>query len=198
MREHHSLRRRCADQTMATSRPTEMQVESEISVQEAVRELVEIEVEEDEGDPFEGMNNAQIAEIYHRMKPEDRRLFRQFKKFHKLYFNLHGHDARSHHLARGIISEIFSGLPARDADTIANARAELLVAERLKDLCKQLGLAVPNFKLTGRLQKHRSIHRPLHHCIFLHDRIRQDKWPRNHHNSSLWEQLLLKQMSNWA
>ena len=89
------------------------------------------------------MNNAQIAEIYHRMKPEDRRLFRQFKKFHKLYFNLHGHDAPSHHFARGIISEIFSGVPARDADTIANAKAELLAAERLKDLCKQLGLAVP-------------------------------------------------------
>ena len=128
---------------MATSQPTEMQVESELSVQEAVKELVEIEVEEDEGDPFEGMNNAQIAEIYHQMKPEDRRLFRQFKKFHKLYFNLHGHDAPSHHLARGIISKIFSGLPARDADTIANARAELLAAERLKDLCKQLGLAIP-------------------------------------------------------
>ena len=128
---------------MATSQPTEMQVESEIRVQEAVKELVEIEVEEDKGDPFEGMNNAQIAEIYHQMKPEDCRLFRQFKKFHKLYFNLHGHDAPSHHLARGIISEIFSGLPARDVDTIANARAELLVAERLKDLCKQLGLAIP-------------------------------------------------------
>ena len=87
--EHHSLRRHCADQTIATSQPTEMQVEGEISVQEAIKELVEIEVEEDEGDPFEGMNNAQIAEIYHRMKPEDRRLFRQFKSFHKLYFNLH-------------------------------------------------------------------------------------------------------------
>ena len=128
---------------MATSQPTEMQVESEISIQEAVKELVEIEVEEDKGDPFEGMNNAQIAEIYHQMKPEDRRLFRQFKKFHKLYFNLHGHDTPSHHLTRGIISEIFSGLPARDTDTIVNARAELLVAERLKDLFKQLGLAFP-------------------------------------------------------
>ena len=128
---------------MATSQPTEMQVEGEISIQEAIKELVEIEVEEDEGDPFEGMNNAQIAKIYHRMKPKDRRLFRQFKSFHKLYFNLHRHDAPGHHLARDIISEIFSGLPARDADTIANARAELLAAKRLKDLCKQLGLAVP-------------------------------------------------------
>ena len=100
-------------------------------------------MEEDEGDPFEGMNNAQIAEIYNKMKPEDRRLFRQFKSFHKLYHNLHRHDAPSLHLARGIVSQIFSGLPARDAETIANARAELLAMEQLKELCKQLGLAIP-------------------------------------------------------
>ena len=122
---------------------TSMQVEAEeITVEQAVKEMFDIEVEEDEGDPFEGMNYAQIAEIHHQMKPEDCRLFRQSKKFHKLYFNLHGHNAPSHHLARGIISEIFSGLPARDADTIANARAELLAAETLKDLFKQLGLAI--------------------------------------------------------
>ena len=84
-------------------------------------------MEEDERDPFERMNNAQIAEIYNKMKPEDHRLFRQFKSFHKLYYNLHGHDAPSHHLARGIVSQIFSWLPARDAKTIA--RAELLVME---------------------------------------------------------------------
>ena len=111
-------------------------------MQDMVKELVELEVEEEE-DPFKGMNNAQITEIYHRMKPEDRRLFRQFKSFHKLYFELHGHDVPSHHLARGIVHEIFGGLPAADTDIIANTRAELLAAERLKDLCKQLGLAVP-------------------------------------------------------
>ena len=105
--------------------------------------MVDSEVEEDEGDPFEGMNNAQIAEIYHKMKPEDQRLFRQFKRFHKLHYATHGHDAPSHQLARGIIQEIFSGIPAKDAKTIAKARAELLAAERLKELCKQLGLAIP-------------------------------------------------------
>ena len=89
------------------------------------------------------MNNTEIANIYYRMKPEDHRLFHQFKSFHKLFFNVHGHDALSHHLARGNISDIFSNLPARDADTIANAWADLLAAERLKDLCKQLGLAIP-------------------------------------------------------
>ena len=50
---------------MATPQATEMQVEGEIGVEEAVKEMLEIEVEEDEGDPFEGMNNAQVAEIYY-------------------------------------------------------------------------------------------------------------------------------------
>ena len=46
------MRRLCADQIMATSQPTEMQVEGQISVEEVVKELLEIEVEEDEGNPF--------------------------------------------------------------------------------------------------------------------------------------------------
>ena len=81
MREHHSLRSRCTDQTTVTSQPSEMQVQGEVSMSDAIKQIVELDVEEEE-DPFEGMNNAQIAEIYHRMKLEDCRLFRQFKSFH--------------------------------------------------------------------------------------------------------------------
>ena len=88
---------------MATSQTTEMQVEGAVSVEEAVKKMLEIEVEEDEGDPFEGMNNAQVAEIYCKMKPEDQRLFRQCKHFHKHHYETHRHDAPSHQLARGII-----------------------------------------------------------------------------------------------
>ena len=65
---------------MATSQPTEIQAEGEIDVDEAVKEIL-AEMEAEEQDPIEGMGNPQIAEIYHRMKPEDQRLFRQFKKF---------------------------------------------------------------------------------------------------------------------
>ena len=127
---------------MATSQPTEIQAEGEVDVNEAVKEiLAEMEVEEQ--DPLEGLGNVQIAEIYHRMTPEDQRLFRQFKRFHKQYYETHGHDAPSHQLTRGIMQQMFPGLPSTDADTIAKARAELLAAERLKELCKQLGLAVP-------------------------------------------------------
>ena len=128
---------------MATSQTTEMQVEGEVSMEEAVKEMLAAEVEAEEQDPIKGMGNAQIAEVYHRMKPEDRCLFRQFKRFHKLYYETHGHDAPSHQLTRGIVQQMFPGLPSADADTIADTRKEILAAERLKELCKQLGLAVP-------------------------------------------------------
>ena len=123
---------------MATHQPA-MQVD----VEEAVREMLAVEVEAKEQDPFEGMVNAQVAEIYHWMKPENQRLFRQFKRFHKQYYETHGHDAPSHQLTHGIVQQMFPGLPSVDADTIAKARAELLAAEWLKELCKHLGLAVP-------------------------------------------------------
>ena len=127
---------------MATSHPFETPVEGDVDVDEAVKEIL-AEMEAEEQDPLEGMGNAQVAEIYHRMKPEDQRLFRQFKRFHKRYYETHGHDAPSHQLTRGIVQQMFPGLPSADAETIAKARAELLAAERLKELCKQLGLAVP-------------------------------------------------------
>ena len=111
---------------MVTSQTTEMQDEGEVSVEEAVKEMLAAEVEAEEQDPFEGMGNAQIAEIYHRMNPGDRHLFRQFKRFHKLYYETHGHDAPTHQLTRGIIQQMFPGLPSADADTIADARKEIL------------------------------------------------------------------------
>ena len=133
---------------MVTSQTTGMQIEGEVSVDEAVKEMLAAEVEAEEQDPIEGMGNAQIAEVYYRMNPEDRRPFKQFKRFHKLYYETHGHDAPAHQLARGIIQQMFPGLPSADADTIADARKEILATERLRELCKQLGLAVPTQRQT--------------------------------------------------
>ena len=113
---------------MVTSQPTEIQAEGEIDVNEAVKEIL-AEMEAEEQDPLEGMGNAQIAEIYCWMTPEDQRLFRQFKRFHKQYYETHGHDALSHQLTHCIVQQMFPGLPSADADTIAKARAELLAAE---------------------------------------------------------------------
>ena len=64
---------------MVTSQRTEIQAEGKIDVNEAVKEIL-AEMEAEEQDPLEGMGNAQIAEIYHWMTPEDQRLYRQFRK----------------------------------------------------------------------------------------------------------------------
>ena len=51
---------------MATSHPFETPVEGDVDVDEAVKQIL-AEMEAEEQDPLEGMGNAQIAEIYHRM-----------------------------------------------------------------------------------------------------------------------------------
>ena len=56
---------------------------------------------------------------------------------------MYGYDAPSHQLTCGIINQMFSGIPAKDEEVVTAAQAEILAAERLKSLCKQLGLAVP-------------------------------------------------------
>ena len=122
LREDTILREGIALIRMATSEPTEIQTEGEVDVNEAVKEIL-AEMEAEEQDPLEGLGNAQIAEIYHQMKPEDQRLFRQFKRFHKRYYKTHGHDAPSHQLTHGIVQQMFPGLPSADAETIAKARA---------------------------------------------------------------------------
>ena len=86
-------------------------------------------MEAEEQDPLEGMGNAQNAEIYCRMKPEDQCLFRQFKRFHKHYYETHGHDAPSHQLTCSIVQQMFPRLLSTDTETIAKARAELLATE---------------------------------------------------------------------
>ena len=118
-----------------------MATSSEIDVDTAVEEVLQTSLQDE--DPLECLTNTQIAELYSRLTPEDQRLFLQFKAFHRQYYNQHGGTMPSYQLARGIVRQIFGGLLTRDAETIAWAREELLAAERLKALCKKLGLKVP-------------------------------------------------------
>ena len=158
---------------MATSQPTEIEAEGEVDVNEAVEEIL-AEMEAEEQDPLEGMGNAQIAEIYRQMKPEDQHLFRQFKRFHKRYYETHGHDAQSHQLTHGIVQQMFPGLPSANAKTIAKVRAELLAAEQLKELCKQLELAVQlNYNSIHHHKRHQNTHRHLSLHDFCRGKIRR-------------------------
>ena len=110
-------------------------------IETVVEEVIQMPFQDE--DPLECLTNTQVAEVYSRLSPPDQKLFLQFKEFHRQYYNQHGETMPSYQLARGIVRQIFSGLPTCDAETIAQAREELLAAERLKALCKRLGLQVP-------------------------------------------------------
>ena len=114
---------------------------AEREIAEAIDEVLAQEVDPNE-DPLELLTNREIAEVYGKLSPEDQRLFRQFKQFHKRHQKVYGYTTQASHLSRGIVKEIFRGLPTRDAETIAKARAEILAVERIKALCKELGLKV--------------------------------------------------------
>ena len=166
---------------MATSQIAEMRAEGEVDVdvEEAVREMLAAEEEAEEQDPIEGMGNAQIAEIYHRMKPENQRLFRQFKRFHKRYYETHGHDAPSHQLTRGIIQQMFPGLPSADTETIARRgpscwpQSDSRSCANSWDWQSQL-----SYRRTHHHRRHLSTHRHLSHHDFCRDKTRRG-WPLN-------------------
>ena len=118
-----------------------MATSTDIDIDTAVEEVLQTSLRDE--DPLDCLTNTQVAEVYSRLSAPDQRLFLQFKEYHRQYYNQHGESMPSYQLARGIVRQIFSGLPTRDAETIARARDELLAAERLKTLCKKLGLKVP-------------------------------------------------------
>ena len=128
---------------MATSHPFETPVEGDVDVDEAVK----ADFGRDGGGragPLEGMGNAQVAEIYHRMKPEDQCLFRQFKRFHKHYYETQGHDAPSHQLTHGIVQQMFPGLPSADAETIAKGEGRNAGHRATQGAVQAAGTGGPN------------------------------------------------------
>ena len=131
-----------AESQIPTTAPEEKDVTTaEKEIAEAIKEVLAQEVDPDE-DPLELLSHREIAEVYGKLNPDDQKLFRQFKQFHKQHHKLYGYTTQASHLSRGIVKEIFHGLPTRDAETIAKARAEILAVERVKALCKELGLKV--------------------------------------------------------
>ena len=107
-----------------------------------VVKLIEAEADE-EGDILEELTNQDIKEIYQQLNPQDKKRFRQFRKFHRQYFGVYGEHLPSYHMARQVVKDLMPGLPSASADVIAEKRAELLAKDRLRELCKRHGFKFP-------------------------------------------------------
>ena len=107
-----------------------------------VVKLIEAEADE-EGDILEELTNQDIKEIYQQLNQQDKKRFRQFRKFHRQYFGVYGEHLPSYHMARQVVKDLMPGLPSVSADVIAKKRAELLAEDRLRELCRRHGFKFP-------------------------------------------------------
>ena len=116
--------------------------QGELTSQEVVKL---IEAETDEGGNFlEELMDQDIKGIYEQLSHEDKKRFRQFRKFHHQYFGVYGEHLPSYHMARQVVKDLVPGLPSASADIIATKRAELLVEDCLRELCRRHGLSFKN------------------------------------------------------
>ena len=107
-----------------------------------VVKLIEAEADE-EGDILEELTNQDIKEIYQQLNQQDKKRFRQFRKFHRQYFGVYGEHLPSYHMARQVVKDLMPGLPSASANVIAEKRAELLAEDRLRELCQRHGFKFP-------------------------------------------------------
>ena len=85
--------------------------------------------------------------IYEQLSHEDKRRFRQFRKFHRQYFGVYGEHLPSYHMARQVVKDLMPGLPSASVDVIAAKRAELLAEDRLRELCRRHGFKFPEWEM---------------------------------------------------
>ena len=115
--------------------------QGELTSQEVVK-LIEAETDEG-GDILEELTDQDIRGIYEQLSHEDKRRFRQFRKFHHQYFGVYGEHLPSYHMARQVVKDLMPGLPSASADVIAAKRAELLAEDCLRELCRRHGFKFP-------------------------------------------------------
>ena len=103
--------------------------QEEMTSPEVVK-LIKAEAD-DEGDILEELTNQDIKEIYQQLNQQDKKRFRQFRKFHRQYFGVYGEHLPSYHMARQVVKDLMPGLPSTSAE------------DRLRELCRRHGFKFP-------------------------------------------------------
>ena len=130
----------------------------ELTSQEVVK-LIEAETDEG-GNILEELTDQDVRGIYEQLSHEDKRRFRQFRKFHRQYFGVYGEHLPSYHMARQIVKDLMPGLPSASADIIATKRAELLAEDRLRELCRRHGFKFPEREMRVEVLREEEVEDP--------------------------------------
>ena len=132
--------------------------QGELTSQEVVK-LIEAEADEG-GDIFEELTDQDVRGIYEQLSHEDKRRFRQFRKFHHQYFDVYGEHLPSYHMARQVMKDLMLGLPSASVDVIAAKRAELLAKDRLRELCRRHGFKFPKREMRVEVPREEEVEDP--------------------------------------
>ena len=141
--------------------------QGELTSHEVVK-LIEAETDEG-GDILEELTDQDIRGIYEQLSHEDKRRFRQFRKFHRQYLGVYGEHLPSYHMVRQVVKDLMSGLTSASADVIAAKRAELLVKDRLRELCQRHGFKFPEWEMRVEVPREEEVEDPAYRFPSIQD-----------------------------
>ena len=142
--------------------------QGELTSQEVVK-LIEVETDEG-GDILVELTDQDVRGIYKQLSHEDKRRFRQFRKFHHQYFGVYGEHLPSYHMARQVMKDLMLGLPSASADVIAAKRAELLAEDRLRELCRRHGFKFPEREMRVEVPREEEVEDPAYRFPSIQDK----------------------------
>ena len=138
-----------------------------LTSQEVVK-LIEAETDEG-GNILEELTDQDIRGIYEQLSHEDKKRFRQFRRFHRQYFGVYGEHLPSYHMARQVVKDLMPGLSSASADVIAAKRAELLAEDRLRELCQRHGFKFPEWEMRVEAPREEEVEDPAYHFPSIQD-----------------------------
>ena len=130
------------------SKPTE-ETETETTMSEELEQplpeevLVLHEDEEPETDPLRMLSDTEVEAIYHRLSKSEQKVYRELLRHYRKQMHLHDKMVLTYKDVRSTMKEHFPTIPSKDGDQLAKAQRRLLAEECMKDLCKDLGYAIP-------------------------------------------------------
>ena len=130
------------------SKPTE-ETETETTTSEELEQpppeevLVLHEDEEPDTDPLRTLSDTEAEAIYHRLSKSEQKVYRELLRHYRKQMHLHDKMVPTYKEVHSTMREHFPAIPSKDGDQLAEAQRRLLAEECMKDLCKDLGYAMP-------------------------------------------------------
>ena len=94
-------------------------------------------------DPLGMLSDAKAKAIYHKLSKPEQKVYQELIQHYRKQMHLHDTMVPTYKEVRSTVNGHFPSIPSKDGDCLAKAQRRLVAEERMKDLCKDLGYAMP-------------------------------------------------------